>query len=373
MAYKKKNITNEGKIMVNNELLNEIRAKLGESHEENDKILRAEVERLAKAGDIETMNAVGQLMMDNLPEDQRNEIIRLTHIDGVRLDQLYEQVEEHLSKNEYIEAKSIAEKLYKKITVDFAETDTIKYVSLRNPFEDNLCQLLFPSKKRLNRCPFDFCAFITTYAFILVETGSSIDALPVLEKARQFNPVDAGPLFEMAEIFKMTKNKKRIVEITRETLKIASSPLAIARCYANMGYILTEFAQYEEAAVYYTASAMMAPNPAIPLEMQHLADLKGSQLTVPPREKIEEVMKKYDMTFGPDNNVVSVTAQLAVNYLTSNDIPNALMAMKMTYNLTHDESIKKLILKYEPNAEMDAPAPGEIPNITRTVNSDPEE
>lgn len=359
--------------MANNEFLNEIRAKLGDSPEENDKILRAAVEQLAKEGDLETMNEVGQMMMDNLPEEKRNEIMRLTHVDGVRLDQLYEQVEEHLRKNELIEAKSKAEKLYKKITVDFAETDKVRFVSLRNPFEDNLCQLLFPADKTLNRCPFDFCTFITTYAYILVETGSSIDALPVLEKARQFNPVDVGPLFEMAEIFKMTKNKKRIVEITRDTLKIASSPLAIARCYANMGYILTDFAQYEEAAVFYTASAMMAPNPAIPLEMQHLADLKGSQIAVPSREQIEEVMKKYDMTFGADNNVISVAAQLSVNYLTANDIPNALMAMKMTYNLTRDESIKKLILKYEPDASMDAPAPGEKPNITQTVNNNPEE
>ncbi len=352
--------------MANNELLNEIRAKLGDDYQENERILKGEVERLAKAGDIDGVNAVGQLMLDIMPEDKRNEVIRLTHIDGVRLDNLYEQVEEHLKKNEYIEAKSIAEKLYKKITVDFAETDTVKYVSLRNPFEDNLCQLLFPTEKRLNRAPFDFCTYITTYAFILVETGSSIDALPVLEKAHQYNPVDVGPLFEMAEIFKLTKNKKRIVEITRETLKIASSPLAIARCYANMGYILTDFRQYDEAAVFYTASAMLAPNPAIPLEMQHLADLKGSPVNVPQREEIEEVMKKYDMTFGADNNVISVAAQLSVNYLTANDIPNALMAMKMTYALTRDESIKKLILKYEPNADMSAPAPGEVPDSAKT-------
>ena len=89
-------------------------------------------------------------------------------------------------------------------------------------------------------------------------------------------------------------------------------------------------------------------------------------------------MKKYDVPFGPNEDVVSVAAQLSANYIRENDIPNALMALKMTYNLTRDEEIKKIILRYEPNAEqivpVQEPADGEgKPNITQTVNDKPEE
>ena len=46
----------------------------------------------------------------------------------------------------------------------------------------------------------------------------------------------------------------------------------------------------------------------------------------------------------------------------------------MTYNLTRDEKVKEIILKYEPDAKMAVPVQeGEKPNITQTVNDSPEE
>ena len=50
----------------------------------------------------------------------------------------------------------------------------------------------------------------------------------------------------------------------------------------------------------------------------------------------------------------------------------------MTYNLTRDEEIKKIILQYDPKAEQlvpkQEPVAGEgRPDITQTVNDKPEE
>jgi tetratricopeptide (TPR) repeat protein len=360
------------------EILSDLRAKLGDSPEENDKLLREAGEKFAKEGNAEGFEAVNTLVLENMPEEKRKEYERLTHVDGVRLDKLHENIEKLISQRKFVEAKSLAERLYKKITVEYKETDKEKFVSLRNPFEDELYQLMYKPEKTLNRCPYDFAEYITTYAFLIVETGSPLDAIPVLEKAMEYNPVDCGPKFELAEVYKLLKNRKRLLDLTKETLKVASSPVAIARCYANMGYILTDFQEYEDAAAFYTASVMMSPNPAIPREMQHLADLMGKPLTHPGNEKIIEVMKKYDMEFGPDQDVVSVAAQLASYYLDKNDIPNALNAMKMTYNLTLDERVKDLIIKYDPNAIRYVPKgtkaaeEAERSGITRTVNEDPE-
>ena len=87
-----------------------------------------------------------------------------------------------------------------------------------------------------------------------------------------------------------------------------------------------------------------------------------------------EALKKYDFEFGPNEDVISVAAQLSANYLIEQDIPNALKALKMTYNLTRDEKVKEIILKYEPDAKMAVPVQeDEKPNITQTVNDSPEE
>lgn len=353
--------------MSNNDIIAELKAKLGDSREENEKILREAAERFAKDGNAEGFRAAEQLMLENLPEARRKEIERLTTIDGERLDDIYDRINKLMREHDLLAAKPLAEKLYKKITVEYAETDTEKFVSLRNPFEDELCQHLFKSEKTLKRAPFDFSTYLTTYAFILLETGGTIDSLPVLEKAIAFNPVDVAPRFEMAEIYKITKNFKKLTEVTRETLKICSSPVAIARCYANMGYGLTDLGEFEDAAAFYVASVRFAPNPAIPLEMQHLADLKGSPLVRPTIEQTTEVMEKYDIAFGADPTVIELASNLAEFNLRHNNIPDAVRAMKIVYNLTLNEDLKKIILSYEPEEE------GDRSGITQTINPETEE
>ena len=360
-----------GNSMSYNDILSELRAKLGDSPEENDKLLREEGMRFAKEGNVDGVNAASELLLENMPEGRRKEIDRLTHLDGERLDQVYDRINQFMREHDLLSAKALAAKLYKKITLDYPETEDSKHVSLRNPFEDELCQHLFPTEKTLNRTPFDFSAYLTTYAFILLETGGTIDALPVLEKAISYNPVDVGPRFEMAEIYKLTKNFKKLFEVTKETLKICSSPVSIARCYANIGYALTDMREYEDAAAFYALSVMFYPDPAIPLEMQHLADLKGSPLVRPSVAQAKAAAEKHDIQYGPNPEVIEIAASLGSHFLLEDNIPDALRAMKIAYNLTLDEKIKKIILKYEP---LDPAAEaGKGSGITRTVNNDPEE
>lgn len=351
------------------EILKELRSKLVDSREENDKMLRKETEKFAKENNADGIRATAELLNENMPEEQKEEIRRITHIDGERLDKIHDRIVELINQHKSVEAKPLAEKLYKKITVEFKEGENAKFVSLRNPFEDNLCQILFKQDKKLNRTPFDFASYITTYAFILTETGSPFDAIPILKKAMEYNPVDCGPKFELAEVYKLLQNKKRLLEITRDTVKVASSPVALARCYANVGYALTDSQDYDDAAAFYTASVMMAPHPAIPHEMRNLAQLKGSPLKVFTHEQIISVFKKYNIEFGPNPEVIKVAAQLSAHYLGERDIPNALNALKITYNLTRDEKVKNIILKYEPESAKDFVSVNDgKPNITKTVN-----
>lgn len=365
--------------MAVNDIIEQLKAKLGDSPKENEDFLRSEGKRFAEEGNAEGVEAVEKLLIENMSDEQREEIYRITHVDGVRLDQMFDNITQLIKEKKFTEAKPIAERLYKKITVEFKQGENAIFVSLRNPFEENLYQLMHKPEKTLNRAPFDFAQYITVYAFLLVETGSPLDAIPVLEKAIEYNPVDCGPRFELAEVYKLLKNKKRMLEVTKETLKYASSPVAIARCYANVGYTLVDAGEFDDAATFYIASAMYAPHPNIPHELRDLAQRKGSPVIQPTRDQIIAIMKKYDIEFGANPDVISVAAQLSMNYLSENDIPNALNALKLTYNLTRDEKIKNIILKYDPTAarlvpnQESKPVDDDFkPNITQTVNNNPE-
>lgn len=360
--------------MAENKVLEELRAKLTGSDEEDTKFLRAEAERFAEKKDLEGVDAATQLLIELMPQEQKDEIERLITLDGMRLDEMHEKIIKLIGEKNMTDAKALAERLYKKIKLDYSEGEKNKFVSLRNPFEDNLYQLRYKPEKTLNRTPFDFATYITTYGYLLVETGSPVDAIPILEDAIEYNPVDCGPRFELAEVYKLLKNKRMLLETSRETLKVASSPIAIGRVYANVGYILTEMGEFDDAVAFLTASLIFAPHPAIPYELRDIANRKGSHIKQPTQEEINEAMKKYDFEFGPNADVISVAAQLSANYLFEQDIPNALKALKMTYNLTRDEKVKEIILKYEPDAKMEGTAQeGGKPDITQTVNDSPEE
>lgn len=365
--------------MTKQEIIEQLRTKMTDDRNANEEFLKKETERFISEENLIGIEAVGELLIENMPQERKDEIERLTHIDGMRLDEMHDKIVALINEKKFIEATPLAERLYKKIIVDYKEGEDAKFVSLRNPFEDNLYQLMFKPEKKLNRSPFDFATYITTYGYLLVENGSPLDAIPVLEKAISYNPVDCGPRFELAEVYKLLKNKKQVLEVTRQTLKIASSPVAIARCYANVGYTLTDMGEYDDAAAFYTASVIFAPHPAIPHEMQHLADLKGKPVRHPEKEDILESMKKYDIEFGPNEDVISVAAQLSIHYLNEHDVPNALMALKLTYNLTRDEKIKEIILQYEPEAKRlvpnQKPLDDEEPDrskIKQTINNNKE-
>ncbi len=333
------------------EILADLKSKLTDDIQGNDRFLRSEAERFAREKNMDGVKAAGNLLVENMPEEEVEEIKRITHLDGVSLEIVHKQIVELINKHNAVDAKPIAERLYKKITVEFKETDKAKFVSTRNPFEDNLLQILFKQDKVLNRAPFDLAVYLTTYAYILTETGSPYDAIPVLRRAIEFNPVDCAPMFELAEVYKLLGNRRRLFEITRDTIKIASSPVTLARCYANMGYMLTDSGDYDDASAFYQASTMMYPHKMIPHEMRHLSQLKGTPLRQYTNEEITKIFEKYEMKFGFNPEVVRVASELAAYYLGERNIPNALNALKMTYNMTRDDNIKNIILKYEPEAE----------------------
>lgn len=352
------------------EILADLKLKLTDDIKANDTMLRKEAEKFAKEKNDDGVKAVGQLLVENMPEEEREEIKRITHVDGVRLDVMHNKIVELINKHSSIEAKPLAERLYKKIIVEFKEGEKAKFVSTRNPFEDNLLQILFKQDKVLNRAPFDLAMYLTTYAYIITETGSPFDAIPVLRQAIEFNPVDCGPKFELAEVYKLLGNRKRLLEITRDTVKVASSPVALARCYANVGYILVDSQDYEDATAFYTASAMMYPHPAIPQEMRHLAQIKGTPLRQLSHEQIMKVFKKYEIEFAFNPEVIKVASQMSEYYLSENDIPNALKSLKLTYNMTRDEKVKNIILRYEPETEKRSPRDEDgKPDIKMTVNN----
>lgn len=335
--------------MTSNEIKKSIRKQLIGDFEKDKQFLSDKSEEYMKENDEEGISAVIDLLSEIMPEEYQKSIMRIMYINGKRLDKVYADIIEMLKSKQNLEnALKLAEELYSKITEGFTESDTTKFVSLRNSFEDNLYQIVFKPEKTLNRTPFDFSRMITAYGYILVEYREFEKAVEVLKKAIEYNPVDCGPKFELAEIYKLQKDKDKIIEITKETLKVASSPATIARCYTNLGYMCVDLKEYDDAVAFYYASILFYPYSAVKAELRNISMITGQRLTPPDDDAVQKTFEKYGIPYGPDKTVIEVSALLSQQSLMNNNTKDALIYLKILYGLTNDQQIKDIILKYEP-------------------------
>lgn len=325
-------------------------AKLTGDYERDREFLIKESERMADEGNKDGANAAMELLFEKMPDSERKKIESMFYVNGKRMDAYYKEIETLISEKKNDEAMPMAKALYEKIITAYPETADSKFVSLRNKFEENVYQLMFKPEKTLNVAPFDFARMINTYGYLLVDAQQLEEAEAVLKKASEYNPVDCGPKFELAEAYKLMKKDDELFEITKQTMKIASSPYAIARCYCNFGFYCYDVEDYENAAVFYYISLLFAPHHAVEMELKNVALRMNKKLTPPKEKDIDRTFEKYGLTRGPEETLVSVAAQLANLAFERNDINEALLNLKILYGLTNDEEIKNIILKYEPDA-----------------------
>jgi len=328
-----------------------LKVKLKGDYETDSQFLMKSAEKFAAEGNMEAANSASELIMEIMPEKQRLEIERLTYVEGKRLDTFYGEILQLIKNDRKSEALTMSKVLYDKVMDAYKETDSARFVCLRNSFEDNICQLLHKFDKTLNRAPFDLSRYLTTYGYLLVDFNKIDDAVKVLKEAEEFNPVDCGPKFELAEAYKLSKDTQALLDITKETLKVASSPYALSRCYCNLGFYAVEVEEYDDAAVFYYTSLIFAAHPAVEGELAHLAHISGKKLTPSDKQTTDAVFEKYGISYGAEEMIISVAAQLANNALTANNIREGLIYLKILYGVTNDPEIRDVILKYDPDAE----------------------
>ena len=329
-------------------------AKLSGNYEDDRTFLRAESERLTAAGDFAAATAATELITEILPDDVKEEVQRLMYIDGIRLDIFHSQMLAAMNEGKPATAIQMGEQLYKKISECYVNDGKSRFVCLRNPFEEVLYQLLFKPAEILNKAPFDFTRMLTDYAFMLLEMQHADKSAEVLVKAIEYNPVDCGAKFELAEVYKFSRSYDLLIKITRETLAVASSPYALARCYCNIGFLLNEKKQFADAAIFYYTSLLFAPNPNVEGELTLIARRTGKPIK-PPANRIElnAAFERHGFQFGANRAVLEITEQMAWHEIRKDNIKTALMYLKILYGLTNDPEVRDKILEYEPDTNVD--------------------
>lgn len=111
--------------MTYEEIYEKLKSELpSDVYAENAEFLRKEGMKYGEAGNFDGVRAAGRLMGELMPPEQMDEIQRLTHIDGVRLDDFYGRIVQLGSEKNFVDAKPLAEQLYNKIIDGFSEGES---------------------------------------------------------------------------------------------------------------------------------------------------------------------------------------------------------------------------------------------------------
>ena len=328
-----------------NDIIDEIKKGLtGEARKDSLYLQEQAIKYKDHENANEIMKILSDMTFDLLPDDKKELLKNAVFIDGKRIDQVFNAADKLVREKKLEGAVKLLKKIEAQADKYFADNDKCNQFSFRNPFDEYLYTNIYKPEKRYERTPFDFCTYLTSLGYLLIELHRPQEALPVLEKAIKYNPVNVETRFELAETYKLLFKPAMLLECVKNTLPIASTPEYIARCYCNLGYYCIETRDYDSAVCFYYESLLYAPNDAVTGELRHIGMRTGKKINPPTRKNVLDAFEKYQIKNGPDQDLVNIAYSLGEYCVEHNSRPEeALFYYGIVYGLTRNEDIKKKI------------------------------
>ncbi len=341
-----------------NDIIEAVRAGLTGDNKADAVYLAEQAEKYAAHENaVEILQAISEMTFALLSDDQKERLKEVMFIGSKRIDQHYNEAVKAANEGKLKDAAEILSKIEEHAEKHFSSTEESNRFSFRNPFEEYLYVHMYKPTKRHERTPFDFSKMLSFYGYILVELRKPQEAVPVLEKAIRFNPVNPEPRYELAEAFKLLLEDEQLLECVKDTLKIANTPYAIARCYCNLGFYAINVKDYDSAVAFYYESLLYAENVNVAGELQHISALTGKKVAPPTRAEVLAAFEKYDIPNGPNQDVVNIAYSLGKYCIDNGGSPNeAMFYLNMVHDLTNDLEVKDMMDKLREKMQADQAA-----------------
>lgn len=202
-------------------------------------------------------------------------------------------------------------------------------------------------EKSIRRATYDFAQIYYFYAFSLIENKKIDEAEAALLTALKWNPVSTTIMSELSEVYKIKKDYQKYLHWSKQILRYALSSKTLARGYRNIAYYYCDIEEYEKSAAIYYFSRFFEESKQVTSELFYIAQQMGKLPEAPKPDKLKALLEQENIQYGASDFVVGAAYQIAQSCLQNNDTKLAVYYLFVVYDLTHDESIKKIIEKYK--------------------------
>ena len=327
-----------------NEIINEIKANLGENRDLNRKYLSAQIEKYKDHPyNKEIIREVSRMMWDCLSDEEKEEFIEISEKENPIMDILNE-ISEFLEVGDYKKALEILDEFMESFPGMFEDDKVSEYHSFTNPLEELLFRKYVGAEKEVRLIPDNkpLLDLYYIYGFLLLENNQLEEAEISLKKANKINPVSARVILELSEIYKKhTPSFNKFYMYTTDALTYSYYPNDIARCYRNLAYYYVEENKFNIAIALLKYSMSFEMNVMAYSEL-HYIETKGQNIDMTLEEAIE-IIKDKNIQLGVNPFILETLNELAIEYENNKLFNQAIYFYELIFNLTNDEKISEKI------------------------------
>ena len=330
------------------EIINEIKANLGENKELNKKYLSSQMEKYVDHPyNKEIIREISRMMWDCLTEEEQMEFAEISEKESPIMD-ILNDVSQDIEIGEYKIALEKLDKFIKNYPALFEDDKVSEYHFFTNPLEELLFYKYIGAEKIVRYIPDNkpVLDLYYIYGFLLLETNQYDKAEEYLKKAIKINPVSSRIILELCEIYKLhTYNYNKYFMYATDALKYAYMPQDIARSYRSLGYYYIEENQFETAFALFRYSMEYELNPMAYSEINYIQN-KDKSINLSLDESME-IIKNKNIQLGVNPFILETLDEFINEYEENKLYGQTLYFLELKYNLTNDEKLIEEIEKIE--------------------------
>jgi len=210
-----------------------------------------------------------------------------------------------------------------------------------NPFEEALYRRLHKPERAVTAAPVELFDMYVAFGHLLFERGRFDEAAKALEAAIRINPVNCGPLFELAEICKMRGDWEGLLALTLRAHDVACTLPEMGRFYRNLGFYHIERKNYDLAVALFHHSLAFDPESAMARnELLHIHEETGQSVRAPDADAITAILEANGISPRGGEHVIGTALPLAQEAVKAGRIEAAVFYRSILYAVTLDESTK---------------------------------
>lgn len=294
----------------------------------------------------EIVRACGRLIYGLIPDDKKADLEKAIGNDASGTESILEEVRFNIYKKDFNKALSIIEPLIRKLdeATPFQDDQVSEYRIFDESFEEVLYRFRFRPEKDVRNAPIPLTEIYLLYGSLLIDLKRVPEAQIALKKALYWNPVGFRITSEYIETYKILGDLDNFFRLTVDAFKIAFRSPDVARCYRNLGFYFVEKEMYSEATACYLLSLQFErESKQVQSELYYISSKTGGKLEQPSMEDAKKYAKKYGFPIGADDDVIGLSFSYGKHFYQENQPQAARYFLDITYGLTDDAEIKKMI------------------------------